>query len=354
MFVISAETSRSITSHGTQPEAQANALGVAFAVSGAVRQENDGVLVTVDLVRAGTGKVVWSRRYDQQGEDPFAIQDDMVRGIASALNVPLNDREIRTVNRIPTSNLEAWDFFLRAEYQTVGLGEADSLRRALVSYQRAFELDPEFAEAYAGYARVAATVWRRDFSEIMSGAVARHRAYEAAGKAMQLDPENARAYEVLSIIQAVDGEHQIAVRSARQAVDFQPGDAESHANLATVLYFAGDLDSAAAEVGVAKRLNPGLSTDLRLTSAMVNFARHQYPDAIAELDSVLQSVPRRSSKSRPGSTRRLIPVRVGRGSRHGNRSWRTVSRAIRTGKPRQDQYGTRGRTRTDKPCGGGF
>jgi adenylate cyclase len=215
-----------------------------------------------------------------------------VRRIAAALAVELSDRERRTINRIPTQNLEAQDFFLRAEYQTTGLNEADSLRRSLAAYRRAIELDPEFADAYAGYARVAAIAWRRDFSEIMSSGVARHEAYDAAGKAMQLDPENARAYEVLSIIQAVEGEHEIAVESARKAVDFQPGDAEAHANLANVLLFAGDLDGAAAEVSIAHNLNPAPSTELRLISGMLAFAQHHYPVAIAEFSAIQKSVPR--------------------------------------------------------------
>jgi TolB-like protein/DNA-binding SARP family transcriptional activator len=292
LFVIAAETSRSIIDAGIPARQQAAKLGVDYAVKGTVQRSQKAVRVAVELIQARTGVAIWAKHYDRQGADLFAIQDDMVRHIAASLEVELSDRERRTINRIPTHNLEAQDFYLRAEYQTTGLTETDSFRHSLAAYRRAFELDPEFAEAYAGYARVAVTVWRRDFNEIMSSGVARHEAYAAAGKAMQLDPENARAYEVLSIIQAIEGEHQIAVDSARQAVDFQPGDAEAHTNLATVLFFAGDLDGAAAEVTIARNLNPALSTDLRLISAMLAFAQHHYPVAIAEFSAIQDSVPR--------------------------------------------------------------
>jgi adenylate cyclase len=292
LFVIAAETSRLIVDPGIPAQQQAAKLGVDYAVKGTVQRSQNQIQVTAELVQARTGAAIWAKHYEGQSANIFEVQDDIVRRIAAALAVELSDRERRTINRIPTQNLEAQDFFLRAEYQTTGLNEADSLRRSLAAYRRAIELDPEFADAYAGYARVAAIAWRRDFSEIMSSGVARHEAYDAAGKAMQLDPENARAYEVLSIIQAVEGEHQIAVESARKAVDFQPGDAEAHANLANVLLFAGDLDGAAAEVSIAHNLNPAPSTELRLISGMLAFAQHHYPVAIAEFSAIQKSVPR--------------------------------------------------------------
>jgi TolB-like protein/DNA-binding SARP family transcriptional activator len=225
LFVIAAETSHSTAGSDVPPQQQAARLGVDYAVSGTVKRVARGVSVTVDMIEARTGAVIWTRRYERQESEIFAVQDDIVRRIAASLGVELSQRERRTIDHVPTHNLEAQDFFLRAEYQTTGLSEADSLRRALTAYRRAFELDPEFAEAYAGYARAAATVWHHDISEIMSSAVAKHEAYQAAGKAMQIDPENARAYEVLSTIQAVEGEHDLAVRSARLAVAFQPGNA---------------------------------------------------------------------------------------------------------------------------------
>ena len=197
----------------------------------------------------------------------FDVQDEVIQHIVTSLEIELSDQERRTITRIPTGNFEAHDFYLRAEYQNVGMTEPESLSRSIAAYRRAIDLDPNFAEAYAGYARVAATVWRGDFSDIMTSAMAKEEAYVAAGKALDLDPENARAYEVLSIIQAIEGEHQIAVTSANKAVDLQPNDAEAHTNLANVLYIAGDLDRAQAEVAIARRLNPAFPTELRLVSA---------------------------------------------------------------------------------------
>ncbi len=73
-------------------------------------------------------------------------------------------------------------------------GRAD----ALVNYQKAIALDPDFAEAYSGDARTAVDLWRFDMDTIMPAAVARRRAYDAAERALALAPDSARAYSVPS------------------------------------------------------------------------------------------------------------------------------------------------------------
>lgn len=292
LFVIAPETSRSIQDPAVSAPEVAERLGVDYAVSGTVRRSRGMIRVTAQLVEAGTGLAVWAERYDRQATDLFDVQDDLIQHIVASLKIELNEQERRTITRIPTGNFEAHDFFLRAEYENVGMTEPVSLRRSLVAYRRAIELDPNFAEAYAGYARLTVTIWRRDYSEIMSSAMAKEEAYAAAGKALELDPENARAYEVLSVIQAVEGEHQVAVTSASTATGLQPNDAEAHTNLANVLYIAGDLDRAQAEVEIARRLNPALPTELRLVSATVAFAQGRYAETITELNAVRETMPR--------------------------------------------------------------
>lgn len=292
LFVIAPETSRSMQDPAVSAREVAETLGVDYAVKGTLRRSRGMIRVTAQLVEAGTGRAVWAERYDRQATDLFDVQDDVIQHIVTSLQIELSDQERRTITRIPTDNFEAHDFYLRAEYQNVGMTEPKNLSRSIAAYRRAIDLDPDFAEAHAGYARVAVTIWRRDFSDIMTSAMAKEEAYASAGRALELDPENARAYEVLSLIQAVEGEHQIAVTSARKAVDLQPNDAEAHTNLAQVLYIAGDLDAAQASVAIAQRLNPALPTELRLVSATVAFAQGRYADAVAEFNAVREDVPR--------------------------------------------------------------
>ena len=105
--------------------------------------------------------------------------------------------------------------------------DVETYRRTLSYYQKAIDLDPSFANAHAGIARVAVDVWRNDYNFLWSAAVARKIAYDAAGQALKLDPNNARAHTVLALLQLVDGRETEARDSANRAVAAQPNDAEA-------------------------------------------------------------------------------------------------------------------------------
>ena len=107
-----------------------------------------------------------------------------------------------------------------------------SIRRQSISIRT-------FANAHAGIARVAVDVWRNDYNFLWSAAVARKIAYDAAGQALKLDPNNARAHTVLALLQLVDGRETEAMDSANRAVAAQPSDAEAFGNLALILAHTG-------------------------------------------------------------------------------------------------------------------
>ena len=180
---------------------------------------------------------------------------------------------------------------MRAE--TEGYYRQDQLTyvRALGFYSKAIGLDPKFADAYAGYARVAVEVWRNNSDQVMPAPLARKRAYDAAGKALELDPTNARAHTVLAFLQLSDGRHEEATASGKRAVALNPNDAEAYANLGMVLSYAGRREEAIAAIDNAMRLNPMAPAGLRLLAGIVFFNAHQYDRAIAELEPVVKAWP---------------------------------------------------------------
>ena len=126
--------------------------------------------------------------------------------------------------RPPTANLEAYDDYLRA----VNSGARLDLSSALSFYKKAMLLDPTFADAYAAYARTAAYIWRNDFDDVLPGPVARKLAYEAASRALALDPDSPGSYSVLAVLQLVDQQYDEAIASARMAVSLGPSSAEAY------------------------------------------------------------------------------------------------------------------------------
>ena len=107
-----------------------------------------------------------------------------IRHIVDALAIQLSASEQQRLARLPTTNLEAYDYYLRAE-QAARTGFRPQLREALRLYEKATALDPTFAEAFAADARTAAFVMRNNYDDVLPGPVARKRAYEHAGRALE-------------------------------------------------------------------------------------------------------------------------------------------------------------------------
>jgi adenylate cyclase len=269
----------------------ATELGVNFVLEGMLRKEGSRLKVGVKLVDALRGLSVWTQRYDRDYSDIFAIRDDIVSNIISALSVTLKAAERDRLAQIPTDNLEAYDYYLRAEHQGFLYSDVETYRQTLSFYQKAIDLDPRFADAYAGIARIAIDVLRNDYNLIWSAAVARKIAYDAAGRALVLNPDNARARTVLALLQLVDGRASEAIDSANRAVLIQPNDPEAVANMALVLVQTGSRDPAVTAIRKALRLNPSSPANFRLLAGIVFYLARENDQAIPLLEAAVDNLP---------------------------------------------------------------
>jgi adenylate cyclase len=220
------------------------------------------------------------------------VQDDVIGKIISALAVKLNEGERYQLARIPTENLEAYDYYLRAEHEGFLYSDVEKYRQALAFYQKAIDLDPNFADAHAGIARIAVDVWRNDYNLIWSAAVARKIAYDAAGQALKLDPQNARAHTVLALLQLVDGRPVEAIDSANKAVVAQPNNSEAYGNLALVLAHAGRRDEAIQQIQTAMRLDPAPRPNFQLLAGVVLYTARENERAIPLLETARDGLPK--------------------------------------------------------------
>lgn len=269
----------------------ANELGVHYVLEGTLQRAGVQLRINVKLIDAVSGLSLWAERYDRQFADLFAVQDDVISKIASALEISLSEGERERLARIPTENLEAYDYYMRAERIGVAFNDVESYREALSFYQKAIDLDPHFADAHAGIARAAVDIWRNDYNYIWSAAVARKIAYDAAGEALKLDPGNARAQSVLALLQLVDGHVREAQESAERAVEAQPNDPEAFANLALVLAHTGDREKAIADLDHALRLDPSPPENFRLLAGIVFYAARENDKAIPLLKAARDALP---------------------------------------------------------------
>lgn len=291
LFVIARHSVFAIQDGAAKIQDVAAELGVHYVLEGSLQRAGMRLRINVKLIDAFTGLSMWAERYDRQYADLFAVQDDVIGKIISALAVKLSDGERNRLARIPTENLEAYDYYLRAEQEGTTYSDVETSRQTLSFYQKAIDLDPDFADAHAGIARVAVDVWRNDYNFLWSAAVARKIAYDAAGQALKIDPNNARARTVLALLQLVDGRSREALDSANRAVAAQPSDAEAYANLALILAQTGNRDQALVEIEKAMRLDPTPSPSLQLLAGIVFYTAGDDSRAVPLIETAREALP---------------------------------------------------------------
>ena len=257
----------------------ASQLDVRYVLEGSVRRSGASVRINVKLIDGTTGANIWAERYDRAYAEIFTLQDEVIGRIVEALSVRLTESEKTQITRLPTRNLEAYDVYTRAEQKVYDLTE-ESLDEALSLYQRAIALDPQFADAYAGYARALVDVVSFDYQPVLMTAVARQQAYEAAGRALELNAQTPRAYAVLGILQSLDGAHGEAIASVQKAVALDPNSADAWLNLAIVLIYAGQQPEALATMEHVLLLNPKPQSQVYDYYALTLFMNKRYEDAV--------------------------------------------------------------------------
>jgi serine/threonine protein kinase len=126
-------------------------LEVSAVLEGSVRKMGNKIRISVQLINVANGYQLWSERYDREIEDVFAIQDEIAQNITKALRVVLSEDEKRAIEKMPTENVEAYDYYLRGR-QFFHQHRRTSIEFARQMFTRAIEIDPEYALAHAGIA----------------------------------------------------------------------------------------------------------------------------------------------------------------------------------------------------------
>ena len=266
-------------------------LGVHYVLEGSVKRIGGKVRINVNLIDTTNAQALWSERYESDATELFDLQNRVIDSIVAILEVKLTDQEKSTLSRLPTDNLEAYDYYQRAERRRLIAPDPDNPRDiylqdgdAIELYLQAIELDPEFVEAYAGLALAAMEVWEFASTQVLPSEIARKMAYDAASKVRELDPKNSDALSVLALLQSTDGQHDIAIKSARQAIELDPNSSNAYQILGKVLMYAGEHEEALASVKMVLELNPTPPDDLKGLLGLAEFFNGNYQQALFWLE----------------------------------------------------------------------
>ena len=252
-------------------------LHVGAVLEGSVRKAGNRLRITAQLINVGDGFHLWSERYDRNMDDIFAVQDDIARTVVEKLKVKLLGGTDTLLVKRPTDNVEAYNLVLQGRYHANRTTRAAS-EKAIECFTQALALEPTYAQAQAGIARVQVV---RALVSLAAPQSVMPEAKEAALKALALDETMADAHELLGIVLHVyEWDWEGAEREYRRALELNPGDAQARTAYAWLLATLARTDEALAEARSAVERAP-VSAQCRYILALVFVTARRYEEAIA-------------------------------------------------------------------------
>jgi TolB-like protein/Flp pilus assembly protein TadD len=276
-----------------EPRAIGEKLGVSTLLDGTVRKQGDRVRIVAELVNAADGIQLWTRTFDRELKDIFAVQEEIARAVAESLKVTLLGSQDWPTQRGASTNVEAHNAYLQGHFHFQRRNLED-FRKAVSYFDEAIRLDPDYALAYAERSEAwsligdltgqRATAWpkaKSDAEKAVAIAPYLAEAHAALGwvrffvdwkfaeglselkRAKELSPANPTANDLLARVIVYLGQVDEAERHARHAVELDPLSVTAQGNLGRVLFFAGKLDDADAVARKAAELQPAAAGNHR-------------------------------------------------------------------------------------------
>ncbi len=226
-------------------------LAVAYVLDGSIRRAGSRLRITTQLADTRTGHSVWAERYDRQLEDVFAIQDEIAQNIARSLRVMLTEKEKREIEKVPTSGVQAYDYYLRGRkffYRSSRKG----LEYARQMFARAVLIDPAYARAHAGLADSCSFLYMlfqaSEDNLTEAGAASR--------RAVELDPESAEAHASRGLAESLSKNYECAEKEFEESFRLNPQLFEAYYFSGRAWFAQGQYEKAASRFADASRTNP--------------------------------------------------------------------------------------------------
>jgi TolB-like protein/lipoprotein NlpI len=219
----------------------ATELGAGYVLEGSLRRIGDQVRVVVQLIEPGTDTPVWASSLNRRIEDVFTLQAEIATAVVDALKVELAGGVSERIERVPTTDPEAYDLFLRGR-EAARIATPATLAAAIGLYRQAVERDPEFA---LGHAFLGAAHGAHYFNFGGDRAMLQS-AFESARRALALQPDLPDAHRALGGAYMSSGRFAEAILAFEKALELNPSDASSMNNLGLSYGMTGAWDRALA------------------------------------------------------------------------------------------------------------
>ena len=279
LFVIARNSSFAYKGRSVKVQDIARDLGVRFVLEGSIRKVGNRVRITAQLIDATNGGHLWAERFDRDITDIFETQDEVVEKIVGVLSVTLTKREEERLRRRGTSNLRAYETWLRAR-EWLARGSRESLVEAKALHASAIKLDPDFAAPHAGLALAAVSEYASGWSE--DPAQALEEAERWARRSIELDAQEPVSHMALGNVMLWRRDHEGALAECRNMIAMDPNFASGYGSAGVVLMYAGRPAEALESFARSTRLDPHYPAIVLHFVAQAHFALGDY-DAATKL-----------------------------------------------------------------------
>src|SRR5947208_395883 len=268
----------------------ASQLGVAHILEGSVQKSGDAVRVNVQLIKAVNDSHLWAETFDRKLTDIFEVESEIAKRIVESLQAKLTGGEQQALAVKPTNNPEAYDAYLRGRaFEARTSSSFDLLMKAIGFYERAVQLDPNFAFAWARLSRVNAFLY---FNRIDTASAARRDAAKRAlENAQKLEPNSPETLLALGYYQYwVLLDYDSAKTTFGRVSKMLPGNSEVPTALGLIARRGGHWDQSIAYLEQALALDPR-SVELLTQAAETYSMVRQFPAALKLYDRALDIMP---------------------------------------------------------------
>jgi adenylate cyclase len=260
-------------------------LGARYIVGGSVRRFQESVRITVQLVDVETNRQLWGDTYKGQLDDIFDIQEQVAQQIVEALKLKLSFSEKVSLTKRHTINAHAYDLYLRGQDYLLRMTKR-SVEYAIQLFEKAIELDPRYAAAYAA----CSSAYGQRYQYFAREESYRNRAQELSFKALMYDANLPEAYTAMGLNYFIWGRLEEASASSRKAIELAPEDFVAHWTLGRIHFANGELAEAYTLFRRVVELKPAFLTahsDLAMTCEALG----RLDEARATRDRLLEMLP---------------------------------------------------------------
>ena len=286
LFVIARNSTSAYKGQTPDIRQVAKELGVKYVLEGSMRKAGNKIRLNAQLIEGETNRHVWAERYDRALEDIFEVQDDLTNTIMNTLLQKIQDTSMDRALRRPPQNLAAFDHYTRGFGLLLRLNKKDN-EEAMQEAYKALELDPDYARAHMllSWAHLY-SMWTR---WVEDPGAALKQGHERALKAIACDKDDFWGYGALSFAELFMENHDRALTAIDRAVVLNPNSADTRAMRAIILNYTGNPEEGLKEVELAIRHNPNHPYWYLIGAGRALFLLERYDEALPYLERLINA-----------------------------------------------------------------